>query len=186
MGFSGDVTDTHKHSRQKESRRPTHTQRKVLCLSCCLAYSLSVVTHGNDLPLCLHLFAFCPSVSPFAGLSVCSSTPQSVSLIKELSLRLCFSQLGWTRFLLTSLFNPLSSPLPPSSHLSFFCPHFFWSPPFLAASPRLCRPPTACSHSHGEYVSRKYYHTKWKEGIFFFILFSFHSPCRYLPSLSAC
>lgn len=53
-------------------------------------------------------------------------------------------------------------------------------------SPCLYCPPTACSHSHSEYVSRKYYHTKWKGEFFFFLLFSFHSTLRYLLSLPAC
>lgn len=52
-------------------------------------------------------------------------------------------------------------------------------------SPCLYCPPTACSHSHSEYVSRKYYHTKWK-GEFFFLSSLFFSFNIALPSLSPC
>lgn len=56
--------------------------------------------------------------------------------------------------------------------------------PFLPTP--LYRPPTARSHSHSWYVSRKYYHTKLKEkDFFFFHLFSFHSTLHYLPSQPA-
>lgn len=78
----------------------------------------------------------------------------------------------WKTSLWTSLWTSPPLPQPPPS--AFSC---------------LCRPPTACSHSHGEYVSRKYYHTKlkWKGFFFFFFhLFSFHSTLHYLPSLPAC
>lgn len=49
---------------------------------------------------------------------------------------------------LKNITEHLSGPAhPPRTLLAFSC---------------LRRPPTACSHSHGEYVSRKYYHTKLK------------------------
>lgn len=220
---------THTHTRGRVCLRRCNSTGVLGLAVCsvCLSAHQSVMlfglqsvcchTYSNHLPLCLYMlpFPFCPSSSLFAFLSICSSEPQNVSLIKGSFLSATESSRyispsvssagGWVEerdvvsspLPYLSLFIPLQSPLPLCLlHL----PTLFPSPLFLKnkslrtsipvshlspsslGSPCLCCPPTACSHSHDEYVSRKYYHTKWKRGNFFsFFSFLFIQHCVTFP-----
>lgn len=88
------------------------------------------------------------------------------------------------RFLSFSIFH--SSTLPPLLSFIFLKSsslNISLGLPFLPLLAISAVPPTTCSHSCGEYVSSKYYHTKLKGKDFFLpsLFFSFNSE---LPSLS--
>lgn len=151
--------------------------------------SICCCTYSNNLPLCLYAlpFPFCPSVRLSVCLQFsapkCSTYQRYFSFCnRKLSLHLTpfvssagdelkrgISPLPCLSLFTRLLYLCASSILPPflllsplflkntSLCTSLQVSHLF---PSSLAYPCLYRPPTACSHSYGEYVSRKYYHTK--------------------------
>lgn len=148
-----------------------------------LSVSLSVVvpTVATCLSVCTcFLLSSSPSVSLFARSPVCLRfcAPKCFCYQRyfsfsdgKLSLHLTTlvssagdqqkSGISPLQFFLSSfLFRFLCFRLPNFASSSFPLSQLPHLSPSSLAYPCLYRPSTACSHSYGEYVSRKYYHTK--------------------------
>lgn len=168
---------------------------------CCLAYlhvCLCCVCPSTHLsfcwPACLST-ALCLQSFHISKVLLFPHVRKKLSL--HTALHLIQLGMGWRGEVVSF---PFSSPTSPSLFISFFSPTSVFPPSHPSSSPskrnhsfpispspsallpHLYCPPTACSHSYGEYVSRAYYHTKWKG--FFFLSSLFFSFSIALPSLS--